>query len=164
MFSVILLYFVYLSLNHWGKKFQYIGLNENFYRKFITIPQSKEEKCRIIFERLFNISFYKCRPNFLKNPKTNRNLELDGYNSSLITKLGKGLAFEYNGSQHYYYNTQFHKEEKDFEDQKDRDRLKRRLCEENNVMLITIPYNIDDDDLEDFIVKKIHEKELYHYL
>ena len=58
--------------------------------------EGKSEKiCREVFEVLFNRLFPKTRPAWLINPGTRRRLELDGYCKEL------GLAFEYNGEQHY---------------------------------------------------------------
>ena len=46
---------------------------------------------------IYQKDFTSCRPDFLQSPKTGSNLELDGYNEEL------GIAFEYNGRQHYEY-------------------------------------------------------------
>ena len=68
--------------------------------------ESKGEKeCRKVLENLFNKPFSKSRPDFLRNPVTggNFNLELDCYNQEL------SLAVEYNGIQHYKYVPYFHR-------------------------------------------------------
>ena len=77
------------------------------------------------------------RPLFLKNPETGRPLELDCYDS--ISRI----AVEYSGKQHYEFPSAFCSTEQDFYDQVYRDQLKRRLCDQNNVYLITVPYTID---------------------
>ena len=74
------------------------------------------------------------RPNWLKNPWTNersswytstyQNLELDGYNPDVVTPLGKGLAFEYDGRQHTEFTPLFHSCVGDFEYQVMKDSLK----------------------------------------
>ena len=82
-----------------------------------------------LFEEFFEALFPKSRPKFLKG------LELDGYNETLK------LAFEYNGSQHYKYNEQFHRNGlSDLKEQKDRDSRKKKICEEENITLFVIPY------------------------
>ena len=97
---------------------------------------SKGEKaCKIYVQRLFKRSFTKIRPDFLKDPTTKRNLEIDLYNDSL--KLG----IEYNGIQHYEFTPRFHKGYGDFRRQQERDALKKRLCKENGVTLIVVSYN-----------------------
>ena len=66
-----------------------------------------EIECRRVLEHLFRRPFNKSRPDFLRNPVTggNFNLELDCYNRDLR------LAVEYNGAQHYkyipYFETEF---------------------------------------------------------
>lgn len=114
-------------------------------------PLVMETRCKEILENIFKRPFTKCRPSFLYNPETGKNLELDGYNSSLK------LAFEYNGSQHYFYNPYYHKSKEDFENQKKRDVLKQQLCEKNGIKLIVIPYDLRTNELDDFIVKELNQ-------
>lgn len=79
---------------------------------------------------------YNVRPNFMKNPITKRNLELDIYDP--VEKI----AVEYNGIQHYYFINTFHKSYNDFINQQERDILKKNLCYSNNIHLIIVPYYI----------------------
>jgi len=83
------------------------------------------------FEQLFNNKFPKIRPEWLISPKTGYRLELDGYCMEL------GIAFEHNGGQHYKQLDWFNKA--NFNDIKYNDRIKEKLCIENNVVLISIP-------------------------
>jgi hypothetical protein len=76
------------------------------------------------------------RPNFLKNPATRRNLELDCYDP--VSKTG----IEYDGIQHYQYPNRFHKTIQEFEAQQQRDKTKEELCHKNGVRLIRVPYII----------------------
>jgi len=109
----------------------------------------REEKCRRIFESIYQAPFGTCKPDFLKSPKTGRNLELDGYNADLK------IAFEYNGIQHYQYPNPFHRTEEKFQRQLYNDRIKRRMCDELGIYLISIPYHIKDKDLRSFIISKL---------
>jgi hypothetical protein len=80
------------------------------------------------------------RPDFLTNPESGRPLELDCYDPV------EGLAVEYNGKQHYVYNDNshyYHRNLEAFQDQIYRDELKWRLCNENQIYLIVIPYTVD---------------------
>jgi len=77
------------------------------------------------------------RPDFLRNPETGKALELDCYDEEYK------IAVEYNGIQHYKYPSAFHKSEQQFYDQLYRDRLKKKLCEDEGVYLIPIPYWVD---------------------
>jgi hypothetical protein len=159
---VVLIYFAYWSYKSWGQQFRCKGLDSEFYRRFVTKHVSCEDKCRNIFENFFNVSFNKCRPDFLLNPITKKRLELDGYNPSIPTSYGMGLAFEYNGPQHYFFTPKYHKCVEDFEDQLSRDRLKQKLCKDNGILLLTIPYTVTN--FEDYILKKIYENDLFYYL
>lgn len=111
-----------------------------------------EKKCREVFEKLFQKSFEKVRPDFIKNDCTEKPLEIDGYNEEL--KLG----FEYQGVQHYKYTPYFHKSPNDFEKQQYRDALKREECKKLGITIIEVPYTVDIEDIEDFIVKKLKEE------
>lgn len=98
-----------------------------------------EMECRRVAEEITGLPFPKCRPNFLKNEITGgHNLELDCYNEQL------GIAIEYNGEQHYKYIPFFHKTKDTFYNLKYRDDMKKRLCQENGVRLIIVPYNVED--------------------
>lgn len=100
-----------------------------------------EEKVREIFESKFGKLFPSIRPNFMKNPKTKMNLELDGYCEELK------LAFEYDGEFHYKENPY---RSEGLQKRKELDRLKDMLCKKNKVKLIRIPYT-EKDNLIEFI-------------
>jgi hypothetical protein len=110
-----------------------------------------EEKCREIFEQLFNKEFCRIRPDFLKNDCTDLNMEIDGYNDDL--KLG----FEYQGVQHYKHTPYFHKDIQDFNKQIYRDNLKKEMLEKNGIKVVYIPYYIEFDDLEDFVKQELRQ-------
>ena len=122
-----------------------------------------EERCRNIFERLFKQSFKSVRPDWLKNPTTGRNLELDGYCESIVTPVGKGLAFEYDGVQHMKYNPHFHSSGMDFVQQTKRDGLKDKMCRNAGVLLIRIPHYIAYRDLESYIVEQLRRSNVAVY-
>jgi uncharacterized protein YkuJ len=106
-----------------------------------------EELCREIIERILMEKFPNIRPKFMQK------LELDGYNKEL------NIAFEYNGKQHYKYIPFYHnKDINNFELQKARDLKKYKLCRDNNIDLIIIPYQYDfshPEELEDFILDEL---------
>jgi len=89
--------------------------------------------------------FDKIRPDWLKNPKTGRNMELDGYCKELE------IGFEYNGAQHYKYPSAFHKSEKQFLNQVERDIMKLDMCDALGVYVITIPYTVPKNAIKEFI-------------
>jgi hypothetical protein len=114
--------------------------------------ESKGEiECRRVMQQIFNRPFPKARPDILNNPVTggNHNLELDCYNADLR------LAVEYNGAQHYKFISYFHKNKEAFLNQKYRDELKRRMCRDNGITLIEVPYTVKVSDIRRFIIKKL---------
>ena len=100
-----------------------------------TKGRSKGERiCREIFQEIYGLPFPSTYPDFLRNPQTNRLLELDGYNEQLK------IAFEYNGRQHYKKVRRFHPHgNTDLLYQFQKDDFKIRKCDENGVYLIIIP-------------------------
>ena len=112
-----------------------------------------ERIARKFFERIFDKKFPKSRPVWLVNDRGNR-MELDGYNEEL------GIAFEYQGKQHYKYSKYFHKSVKDFKQRQADDKAKQESCKKKGISLIEVPYTIDYDKLQDFIIKKCSEKNL----
>jgi len=133
---------------------------KNFKKKKKKINQH-EEKCREIFQKIFRQPFKSTRPKWLRNPKTKKRLELDGYNPHINTHLGRGLAFEYDGIQHAQYNPHFHRGgKKDFQYQVEKDRYKDKKCKELGILLIRIPHYVHFNDLEDYILKKLNKYNL----
>ena len=63
------------------------GMDDVLIKIFPTITDKKEyyheNECKKIIETLTGKKFYKVRPDFLRNPKTGHNLELDCYNKEL---------------------------------------------------------------------------------
>jgi len=114
--------------------------------------ESKGEiECRNVLENIFKTSFEKARPGFLNNPVTGgiHNLELDCYNPKLK------LAVEYNGIQHYNFTPYFHKNKESFTNQKYRDELKRRMCKDNMITLIEVPYTVKTENIKDYLIKEL---------
>lgn len=147
---------ILLSNNPDIKKYKIKCINGHiFYRNYKKIYQKKlckkckffkkENICRYILEKMLNCEFKKIRPKWLKNPKTNRLLELDGYNENL--KIG----FEYDGEFHYSKNKSKKYTNSRLNSQKERDGIKDKLCEQNNIKLIRIPYFIKKNNIQEYI-------------
>ena len=132
-------------------------------RKFNSV--SEKMTCKVFETYLKYEVQINIRPDFLKNPKTKRNLELDMYDPKTR------IAIEYNGAQHYMFIPKFHKSIEDFNKQLERDELKKQLCLDNNIKLISIPYTVDSAKLNKkgefiFTYRNAEEKEkrLFSYL
>lgn len=144
-------------------KYYYYNYNDHFdvdkknSYKNKKITESKGElECRRVLEKVFRKPFNKIRPNFLNNPVTGgNNLEIDCYNDQL--KLG----VEYSGKQHYQFVPYFHRNKEAFWNQKYRDEMKKRLCKDNNILLIEVPYTIKINDIESFLLKELRKNNYY---
>jgi hypothetical protein len=112
-----------------------------------------ENKIKELCDKFFNEIFVKCRLDWLRNKKGIK-LELDLYCEKL------GLAFEYNGEQHYVFNPLYHSTEADFIKQQEHDKIKERLCKKQGVTLIIIPYTIKLDDIEKYILNKLKDHKI----
>jgi hypothetical protein len=109
-----------------------------------------ENRCRDIIQKIFQKEFKSVRPDFLKNPVTGKNLELDCYNEELK------LAFEIDGVQHAKYTPYFHRGGvAQFEYDLKKDDFKTKKCKLEGVDLIRIPHFILPNNLEDYIRKEI---------
>jgi hypothetical protein len=106
-----------------------------------------EKYTKELINVLTNKKFEKIKPKWLLNNKGNL-MEIDMYNDEL--KLG----IEYNGIQHYKFTPMFHKTEEDFNKRVNDDKMKVKLCKENNINLISVPYNCE---IKSFIIKKLEE-------
>ncbi len=98
----------------------------------------REDKCREILKAITGVAFHKHRAPWLGR------LELDGFNPRLK------IAFEHQGRQHYELVPFFHRGgNEDLIAQQVRDQTKAKLCTEQEIDLIIIPYHVKD--LERFI-------------
>lgn len=111
-----------------------------------------ERICRKHFEILFKHKFPKTKPKWLISSSGSR-MELDGYCRRL------GIAFEYQGQQHYKPNTYF-SPKRSFAAQLRNDREKVRICKLKGIILIDVPYYINIGDMKRFIMKKCREKRI----
>lgn len=89
-----------------------------------------ERLTRTVLARMFDASFPKVRPAWLRTGKRS-GLELDGYAEGL------GIAFEYHGAQHYDQTKRFGVDALRATQQ--RDARKLRLCHEHGVRLVVVP-------------------------
>ena len=96
---------------------------------------SKSENiCRIFFENIFNNKFPPSWPDWLRN-KSGQVLQLDGYCETL------GIAFEYQGIQHYSPDTYLGQKSKiSFQKLQEHDEIKKKLCRNHGIKLFQIPY------------------------
>lgn len=162
----LLLIFVCIIIILFAGVFQIVTHSQGSWSKYFMMPENykvplKEQKkqsdskgeieCRNVLEDIFRRPFKKYRPDFLNNPVTGGsfNMELDCYNPELK------LAVEYSGKQHYEYVPYFHKNKEAFLNQKYRDELKRRMCKDNMITLIEVPYTVKIEDIRGYLKNKL---------
>jgi hypothetical protein len=139
-------------------KYPFLTKNYRFTNWAKEPPKSKsyskgELECREALEEIFHPEkFPSIRPDFLNNPVTGKNLEIDCYNSKLR------LGVEYNGAQHSQFVPVFHKNKDKFTMQKYRDEIKNRICKDNNIILINVPHTVKPGYMKQFILNKLQEK------
>jgi hypothetical protein len=173
----LVLYFIYYRKK---KKYKFRGLggwnpatgevDDSYYEKSRKQKKKRkiggnkhEEECRKIFQKLFQKKFKSIRPDWLSNPVTGKNLELDGYCPDIVTPLGEGLAFEYDGQQHAKHTKAFHKSEDEFTYQVKKDHWKNAKCKEKGIVLIRIPYYVSFFELEKYIKSELDRNRItYH--
>lgn len=111
----------------------------------------REALCCKILKDIYGKEFVTVRPDFLKNPETGYNLEIDCYNDEL--KIG----LEFSGIQHYRYPNYTGQSKEEFISQVRRDMFKVEACDRAGVYLITVPYDVPECDLKDFITYYLPE-------
>lgn len=105
-----------------------------------------ERQARVAFEHIFCAKFPRIKPDWLLNSR-GRKMELDGYNSEL------GIAFEHQGEQHFEDNY-FNLSKGSLGQRRQDDAVKRRLCKQQGVALLSVPEissRLKIEDLESFI-------------
>jgi len=106
----------------------------------------REESCRLILENIYKSEFPKSSPQWLKYGRSR--FQLDGYNAGLC------LAFEYQGEQHYR-DVSYFRNEGGLERRKENDARKEWLCRRNGVLLLVIPYWVFNDNLPEWIERRL---------
>ena len=127
-----------------GHKELEFGEYTNDHIKEIEDPLDYDKKKSRFILELNTLNVIKCifpenkilsnyRPDWLKNPYTKRNLEIDFYLPELK------LAFEYDGIQHRIFTPRFHKTMECYDKQVLRDMYKNICLKRLNIKLIRIP-------------------------
>ena len=111
-----------------------------FSYRSLKINSSKgEEECRRVLEDIYKRDFPVTRPNWLKNPRTGKNLYIDCYNEELKIGLIHCLR------PRSYIND-----------------LKKETCKRLGVRLIFVPYTIKIDDIRHYITNSIECYFFFH--
>lgn len=167
IFAVVILgVSIYLFTKSHRKWYPFQGLDGDTVKLLgnshaIRVPKKKgrstsmrEEKTRDILEKIYGKKFPPIRPDFLKNPSTGKNLEIDCYNDELR------LGIEVDGKQHAEYTPYFHENSGAFRYQVAKDDFKKKKCSIIGITLINIPHFVHTDDIERYLrlkLKKNHK-------
>lgn len=111
-----------------------------------------ERICRQTLEEHYKTPFKNVRPDWLKNPETKRNLELDCYNEEL------GVAVEYNGIQHYQWPNFTRQTRAEFLEQVRRDNFKVERCRREGVYLLIVPYHVQHSKIPEYILSRLPDR------
>lgn len=79
----------------------------------------------------------------IKNCRNKKPLPFDFALFKDIDKTNLNFLIEFQGKQHYtntYWSNDLKKSEKEFEQRKINDNIKRKFCNKNNIKLVEIPY------------------------
>lgn len=114
--------------------------------KFVSKGEAECKKC---LEGIFGVEFKNVRLNEIKNPNTNKNLEIDCYNPEL--KIG----VEFHGINHYKFIPFFHKTFDAFRESQLRDEFKELTCKKLGILLIIVPYNTKLENICSFILNEL---------
>jgi hypothetical protein len=110
-----------------------------------------ERLCCQTMTNIYGVPFTTVRPDWLKNPETGENLELDCYNDELK------IAVEYNGEQHYKWPNFTRQTHQEFINQVRRDEFKMDVCDRYGVYLIVVPFNIPYENIPAYIMSHLPE-------
>jgi len=115
-----------------------------------------ERICRAVFEGMFASAFPKKKPAWLQSTRRTR-MELDGYSEEL------GIAFEYQGVQHFVRNSRFHRGRATLERRMADDRRKAALCRKHGIILLQIPYTVPHAKFEKYIRQSLKTRTTHQH-
>lgn len=115
-------------------------------KKFESEGERISRKC---LENIYGLPFKNVRLSEIKNPNTDKKLEIDCYNRELQ------IGLEYHGQCHYKFIPFFHKTVDAFQDSVMRDKWKQQVCEKLGIVLIIVPYTCRHEKICDYILKEL---------
>lgn len=118
-------------------KLDNIMINKNVISDIDKYGSELERVCCKTLSKIYNLKF---------EPGKVGEFEFTCYNDILK------IAIEYRDLSHYEFENV-----KDFKKIHKKDMKKLKVCEENNIYLIVVPYNIEYDEVPSFIINRIPE-------
>jgi hypothetical protein len=116
-----------------------------------TIPlmEFNSSLCKTYLEQRYGKTFTPSRPSWLLDDVTGERLELELYNEEL------GIACCYHDISHYEFPSSTIQRIEDFRALVYRDALKKKLCSENGVKLIIVPYTVKYETIPNYVMEKL---------
>jgi hypothetical protein len=116
-----------------------------------TIPlmEFNSTQCKAYLEKKYGKTFVSARPPWLLDDVTGERLELELYNEEL------GIACCYHDISHYEFPSSKITELKDFRALVYKDSLKKKLCAENGVKLIIVPYTVKYETIPNYVMERL---------
>lgn len=96
-----------------------------------------------------NLNFHYEKEKSFSDLRDKRRLKFDFYLPKTKTLI------EFQGIQHYQYFSAYHKSRLEFEDQRKKDNMKRKYCDEKGLKLIEIPFWLKNDEIEKLIIREV---------
>jgi len=112
--------------------------------------KKRERYTRALLEYYFSRPFPSVRPHWLRNPHTNKSLEIDCYNEDL------SLAVEVSGEQHYTQSSTFHGNRDQFLAQVYRDQVKKEQILKRGLDFLVVPYTVPTEAIASYLEEKLH--------
>lgn len=128
-------------------------INEN--PEAIKYASIGEKICCEHMTELYGKTFKSYWMHNIRNPKTNRKLQLDCWNEE------SNVAVEYNGIQHYIFKRKFFSNVDEFQRQIYRDEIKAKRCEELGINLIIVPYTVNHNEIASYIDKQLIDRKIH---
>lgn len=117
----------------------------------VTIPllEFNSAECKTYLEKRYGKTFLSARPPWLVDEVTGERMELELYNEEL------GIACCYHDISHYEFPSSTVTDIKDFRALVYKDALKKKLCSENGVRLIVVPYTVKYETIPMYVMERL---------
>jgi len=116
-----------------------------------TIPlmEFNSSQCKSYLEKKYGKTFTSARPQWLVDDVTGERFELELYNEEL------GIACCYHDISHYEFPSSKITELKEFRALVYKDSLKKKLCADNGVKLIIVPYTVKYETIPNYVMERL---------
>jgi hypothetical protein len=116
-----------------------------------TIPlmEFNSANCKTYLEKRYGKTFTSARPAWLVDDITGERMELELFNEEL------GIACCYHDVSHYEFPSSGITDIKDFRALVYKDALKKKMCSENGVKLIVVPYTVKYEMIPNYVMERL---------